>query len=113
MSRPLTVPEAINLMDDLCYGNACDSCGGLNEPYMLKHELWSRVAKGNPKACICLSCVERKIKRSLVDGDFLDAPINNGCFAFHKDNWLNATDYTDFLRLTRDFLEVKYGKEYA
>lgn len=113
MSRPLTITETINVMNQLCYGSACEACGGVNEPFMLKHELWKRVAKGNTEACICLCCVERKLRRALNDGDFLDAPINVGCFAFHKNNWLAATSYEDFVRLTRDFIEAKLGKELA
>lgn len=107
MSKPLTAEETLRVMNLLCYGSACYGCGGVNEPYMLQHKLWKRVSGTKTEECICLSCAERKLRRALTEEDFLDAPINVGRFAFHKNNWLNATSYIDFVRLTRDFLEEK------
>ena len=110
MSNPITADEAVFVLNALCYGESCSSCGGINEPYMIKHNLWKRVSKSKPESCICLCCTERKLRRALQEQDFLIAPINFGIFAFHQENWLKAVDYMDFLRLTRDFLEKKREK---
>lgn len=84
------------------YGDNCFSCGGFNNPYMLKNSLWKelvpeakvmsskwhRDASGElvrEGGCfICLSCIEKRLGRGLKESDFLESkpPINYGVFGF-------------------------------
>jgi hypothetical protein len=64
------------------YGDKCCHCGGNNHPYMVKDDLWLRIAKNKKNRFICLICFEQKMGRSLHLSDFTQAPINYGCFDF-------------------------------
>lgn len=70
----------------------CDGkCGGNNMPYMITHELWNQVAEPDDDF-LCLSCVEKRLKRPLKKEDFLNPdsnPINNGFFGFDWREWVN------------------------
>ncbi len=59
----------------------------LGEMYMVKDEVWRQAWAGRRKSCwhdqvpgtdiLCIGCLEQRIGRRLVSGDFTDAPIND------------------------------------
>ena len=65
----------------------CDGCPGKNMPYSITNNLWSKVSS-NTDRFLCLFCVEQRLGRKLASRDFIQAPINEGIFGFHKDLWL-------------------------
>lgn len=58
-------------------GRGCDSCGGIDEPYMLRNEMW-RAVKQKGDRFLCLKCVEHRYGRALSEGNFSSAMINFG-----------------------------------
>lgn len=84
------------------YGDNCFSCGGVNNPFMLKTSLWEELVPESKHmkskfyrnksgevvregGCfLCLKCVELRLDRPLVEDDFheLKPPINYGIFGF-------------------------------
>jgi hypothetical protein len=51
--------------------------GPAEEYFMLRHELWRRVASRRDRGgMLCLRCVELRLGRGLCRADFLDYPVN-------------------------------------
>lgn len=57
---------------------ACTDCNTntreAHEYYMVNFDLWR--ASGAGEGMLCIGCLEDRIGRQLVPGDFIDAPIN-------------------------------------
>lgn len=91
------------LKDIKPYGKDCSVCGGVNQPFMLRTDLWPTLfpeSKGKEskyyinretKECItvggfftCLKCCEDRLGRPLIETDFHEnaPPINYGHFGF-------------------------------
>lgn len=67
------------------YGGKCGICKKKNHPYMLTDDVWNKICQG--EKFICLFCAENRLGRPLEEDDFIDAPINNGCFGFDCKDW--------------------------
>ncbi len=77
-------------IDQFTYANTkCRDCGGVNHPYTVKPKIWMEAVNNHNyrRLFICLFCIELRLKRPLVDDDFIEAPINYGVFGFHKHMW--------------------------
>lgn len=59
-----------------CLGCGVNTLNENDDYYMLRDELWAQV---NPaiEGMLCFKCVEERLGRKLVDGDFNDAPVND------------------------------------
>jgi hypothetical protein len=73
----------------ICTTN-CADCGVgticLDEWYMVKDEVWEQAWCGRRKSwhdqvpgqeILCIGCLEQRIGRTLMAGDFTDAPVND------------------------------------
>lgn len=69
------MPQAIMLCNDC---NVNTSIHGIQEYYMVQHELWESVA-GNCEF-LCIGCLEARLGRELTPEDFTNYPINKGVF---------------------------------
>jgi hypothetical protein len=65
----------------LCEGERCMRCADCrlctitaHEWYMVRDELWDRVAGDN---FLCVGCLEVRLERELTAEDFTDAPVND------------------------------------
>jgi len=58
--------------------NICNDCKidttNIGEFYMLKHTIWNSIA--TKKEILCISCIEKRLKRQLIATDFLDCKLN-------------------------------------
>ena len=59
------------IRSDFC----CCDCKGINDDYMLRHEVWEKVA--GLKILLCLTCVQARLQRPLTRDDFdFSIPVN-------------------------------------
>ena len=64
----------------------------INEYYMIQHTLWENHVKSD--GMLCISCLEKRLGRSLVRNDFLDCPLND---FIRKGFWLASDRLKDRL----------------
>lgn len=60
--------------------HGCDRCGGIDEPYMLRDDIW-KIAAINNENYLCLNCVKLRVG-ALKLNYFRDVPINFGSMLF-------------------------------
>lgn len=71
--------EALQLFDDLAM-LVCQDCPTeicFDNYYMVHDSLWKQ-AHPNVQGMLCLPCLEKRVGRRLVMGDFIDAVVNRG-----------------------------------
>lgn len=53
----------------------------IGEYYMIDHKLWRHAwrkrRRPGAKPILCIGCVERRVGRTLMASDFIEAPVNN------------------------------------
>ena len=54
----------------------CDDCQEFkpDDYYVIKDKIWNRIATENEK--ICISCLEKRLRRKIRKSDFSNAPVN-------------------------------------
>lgn len=58
---------------------------GIREYYMVSDSVWQQEARMPVHGgMLCIGCLETRIKRQLTPADFIDAPINQGCFYYSR-----------------------------
>lgn len=56
----------------------------IDEYYMVDFDLWNSVMGSQNTGMLCIGCLEDRIGRKLTTEDFIDAPINYGCFGWSE-----------------------------
>lgn len=56
----------------------------IDEYYMVQFDLWNSVMVHQNSGMLCIGCLEDRIGRKLTPEDFIDAPINYGCFGMSE-----------------------------
>lgn len=56
----------------------------INEYYMVQFELWNSVTIHQNSGMLCIGCLEDRLGRELTTEDFIEAPINYGCFGWSE-----------------------------
>lgn len=54
----------------------------INEYYMVQFDLWNSVMVSQNTGMLCIGCLEDRLGRTLTTEDFIEAPINYGCFGW-------------------------------
>lgn len=65
--------------------------GGQGEYYMVHDELWAKAGMAPNGGMLCIGCLERRIRRRLRPGDFIDAPINDPKVRPGRKAWTHRT----------------------
>lgn len=61
--------------DDWCVD--CDiNTVTIGEYYMVNEHVWTQTGMGPYDGMLCISCLEKRIKRQLTSEDFSDYPVN-------------------------------------
>jgi hypothetical protein len=64
----------------------------IGEHYFIKTNIWLSVVKDN-KGMLCISCLEKRLKRKLIKNDFTKCYINNPKFSGMSLRLLNRLGY--------------------
>lgn len=71
----------------------CEDCGqrttgtrkAPGEWYMVHDELWAQAGMEKLGGCLCVGCLEHRLGRQLVPGDFKTVPVNDPAIMRHSD----------------------------
>lgn len=85
------------------YGSKCGCCKKSNDPYMVVNYLWKKYSNGHK--FMCLQCFEISMGRPFELDDFKLAPINQGCFGFVADVFLDMKE--EIYKLKNERFSVK------
>lgn len=69
--------DEFETIDDI--NNKCRDCGfevRWGEMFMVHDPIWAETGLGYDDGLLCVGCIEKRLGRELVKGDFTDAPLN-------------------------------------
>lgn len=83
-------------------GFDCYDCGvdthEIQEYFSVHDVIWDHVAWEDPSIILCIGCTEDRLMRELNEFDFMDAPVNQGCFGM-SERMRNRTGHVGPIRV--------------